>query len=70
MLRLGDHSLNKIIPYYCVINMSQRITVVLDDDIVTTLRQKQAKMITESTKSVSFSRVLNETLRKSIKEIV
>ena len=48
--------------------MSQRITVILDDDIVTTLRQKQAKLITKSTKSVSFSRVLNDTLRKNIKK--
>ena len=48
--------------------MSQRITIMLDDDIMTTLRQKQAKLITKSTKSVSFSRVLNETLRKSIKK--
>ena len=68
MLRLGDHSLNKIIPYYCVINMSQRITVVLDDDIVTTLRQKQAKLIRGSSKSISFSRVLNETLRTGLKK--
>ncbi len=48
--------------------MSQRITIVLDDDLVITLRQKQAKLITKSTKSVSFSRVLNDTLRKSIKK--
>jgi len=47
--------------------MSQRITVVLDDEIVRSLRQKQAKQIKNSTKSVSFSRVLNETLRISLK---
>jgi len=48
--------------------MSQRITVVLDDDIVRSLRQKQAKLIRDSPKSVSFSRVLNETLRHSLKK--
>jgi len=48
--------------------MSQRITVVMDDDIVRSLRQKQAKLIKNSTKSVSFSRVLNETLRISLKK--
>ncbi len=47
--------------------MGQRITIVLDDDLVKKLREKQAKLIKESTKSVSFSRVVNETLRKGIK---
>ncbi len=48
--------------------MSQRITVVLDDEIVRSLRQKQAKQIKNSTKSVSFSRVLNETLRIGLRK--
>jgi len=47
--------------------MGQRITIVLDDDLVKKLREKQAKLIKESTKSISFSRVVNETLRKGIK---
>ncbi len=47
--------------------MGKRITVVLDDDLVRKLREKQAKLIRESAKSVSFSRVLNDTLRKRIK---
>ena len=47
--------------------MGKRITVVLDDDLVKKLHEKQAKQIKESVKSVSFSRVLNMTLRKSIK---
>ncbi len=48
--------------------MSQRITIIIDDDIATTLRQKQAKLIKGSLKSVSFSRVLNDTLRKNLKK--
>ncbi len=48
-------------------SMGQRITIVLDDDLVKKLREKQAKLIKESTKSVSFSRVVNDTLRKGIK---
>ncbi len=48
--------------------MSQRITIIIDDDIATTLRQKQAKLIKGSLKSVSFSRVLNEALRKNLKK--
>ncbi len=51
-----------------MITMSQRITIVLDDDLATSLRQKQAKQIKGSLKSVSFSRVLNEALRTSLKK--
>jgi len=47
--------------------MSKRITVVLDDEIVKKLRHRQAKMINKSSKSVSFSRVINEELRKALK---
>ncbi len=47
--------------------MGTRITIVLDDDLVKKLREKQAKLIKESTTSVSFSRVVNATLRKGIK---
>ncbi len=47
--------------------MGQRITIVLDDDLVKKLREKQAKLIKESAKSVSFSSVINQTLRKGIK---
>jgi len=47
--------------------MAKRITVVLDDDLVKKLREKQAKLIKESSKSVSFSSVINQTLRKNIK---
>ncbi len=48
--------------------MSQRITIIIDDDIAAILRQKQAKLIKGSLKSVSFSRVLNEVLRKNLKK--
>lgn len=47
--------------------MGKRITVVLSDDIIKKLREKQAKLIKGSSKSVSFSHVVNETLRKGIK---
>ena len=48
--------------------MSQRITVVMDDDLVMSLRQRQAKLIKQSAKSVSFSRVLNDSLRITLKK--
>ena len=47
--------------------MSQRITIVLDDDLVKKLREKQSSLIKKSSTSISFSRVVNETLRKGIK---
>ncbi len=49
--------------------MTRKITVVLDDTLVKKLRKKQAELIKESTKSVSFSSVINQTIRKSFKEI-
>lgn len=48
--------------------MAQRITVVLQDDIVKKLRLKQAKMIQESSKNISFSHVINAELSKSLKK--
>ena len=47
--------------------MGIRITIVLDEDLVKKLREKQAKLIKESIKSVSFSSVINQILHKSIK---
>jgi len=47
--------------------MAKRITVVLDDQVVKKLRIIQSKKISKSTKHVSFSRVINEELRKALK---
>ena len=47
--------------------MSKRVTIVLDDDLVKKLRIIQAKNITKSKKSVSFSSIVNDELRKAIK---
>ena len=48
--------------------MGERITIVLDDDVLKKLRDIQARQIKESSKSVSFSRVMNEVVRKSLKK--
>lgn len=48
--------------------MSQRVTIMLDDDIVRKLRTKQAKLLQENKGAVSFSRVINETLRPCFKK--
>ena len=47
--------------------MSKRITIVLDDFLAKKLRIIQSKKISKSKKSVSFSSVINEELRKSLK---
>ena len=47
--------------------MAKRITIILDDDLRKKLHEIQAKLIKQSTKSVSFSRVLNDVLRKNLK---
>jgi hypothetical protein len=47
--------------------MSKRVTMVLDDVLVKKLRIIQSKKIAKSNKSVSFSSVINEELRKVIK---
>ncbi|MCV0431090.1 hypothetical protein [Nitrosopumilus sp.] len=46
--------------------MSKRITITLDDEILKKLCAKQATAIKKSSKSVSFSKVVNDTLRKSL----
>ena len=48
--------------------MGKRVTIVLDDDLAKKLHEIQAKLIRETTKSVSFSSVLNETVRTSLKK--
>ncbi len=47
--------------------MAKKITIMLDDGLLKKLHEIQAKQIKQSTKSVSFSQVLNEVLRKSLK---
>ncbi len=47
--------------------MNQRITIMLDEEIIKKLRNLQAKQIKESAESVSFSKVISECLIKSLK---
>ncbi|MCV0391973.1 MAG: hypothetical protein K5790_01625 [Nitrosopumilus sp.] len=48
--------------------MAQRITVMLDDEIVKKLRKIQADRIAKEAKSVSFSEIINEVLSKNMKK--
>ncbi|EGP94487.1 MULTISPECIES: hypothetical protein [Nitrosarchaeum] len=47
--------------------MSKRVTIMIDDDLDKKIRLRQAKMIQQEQSSYSYSKVLNETLRKVLK---
>lgn len=48
--------------------MSKRVTIMLDSDLDKKMRQLQAKRIQNTTSAVSFSNVLNQVLRESLKK--
>ena len=48
--------------------MGSRVTVVLDDSNIEKLRGIQAKMLRSSTKSVSFSFVLNRVVEEGLRK--
>ena len=45
-----------------------RITIMLDDDLNKKLRIKHANLIKKSHNTISFSRVLNDTLRRGLEK--
>ncbi|MDF2425906.1 MAG: hypothetical protein OPY08_05690 [Nitrosopumilus sp.] len=47
--------------------MSKRVTIMIDDDLDKKLRLRQAKMIQQEQSSYSYSKVINESLRKILK---
>jgi hypothetical protein len=47
--------------------MSKRITIMIDEDIDKKLRLIQAKQITKTSSSISYSQIVNEALRKQLK---
>ena len=47
--------------------MGKRVTIMLEADLVKKLHDIQAKLIKDSNANVSFSGVLNDTLRTSLK---
>jgi len=47
--------------------MGRRVTIMLDDDIDKKLRLRQAKIIQQEQASCSYSRVVNDVLRKFLK---
>ena len=45
---------------------AKRITIMLDEDLDRKIRLKQAKLIQKTNGSISFSRVINDALRKCL----
>ncbi len=48
---------------------SIRVTILLDEELAKKLRRRQAKLISNNKKSVSFSKVLNEALGDCFKKV-
>ena len=48
-------------------SMGKRVTIVIDDTVNKKLRIIQAKRIGKSSNHVSFSKILNDELRKTLK---
>ena len=46
---------------------SNRVTIMIAKDLDKKLRLKQAKMIQTTSANVSYSRILNDVLRKALK---
>lgn len=47
--------------------LAKRVTIMIDDEIDKKLRLIQAKQISKSSSSVSYSKVLNDAIRKQLK---
>ncbi|MDX1441467.1 MAG: hypothetical protein R3237_03320 [Nitrosopumilaceae archaeon] len=45
----------------------KKITTVIDDDLIEELRKIQSKLSLESSTHVSFSKVINDQIRKTLK---
>ena len=65
--QLWNFSYNVILSYYGNNLMSKRVTIMIDDDLDKKLRLRQAKLISQEQTSYSYSKVLNETIRKVLK---
>ena len=49
------------------LSMLKRVTIMLDEELVRKIRWEQAKLLQNSVNSVSFSQVLSQYLKQSLK---
>ncbi len=50
--------------------MIRRVTITLDPYLESTIRNLQAKKISETNKAISFSNVINEILKQGLKDFI
>ena len=50
-----------------MIKMTRRVTLLIDEETYKKLRQIQSKQILKTNSSVSYSQIINEILKKSLK---
>ena len=46
--------------------MKRRVTIYLDEELSAKIKDKQANLLEKNTHSVSFSQVLNQTLKEAL----
>ena len=51
------------------LSMDRRITITVDEENFKKLRVLQSRLLRETNSSVSFSRVLNDTIRNCLKKV-
>jgi len=47
--------------------MSKRVTIIINDDLMGKLRSLQVNMMKKENSSYSFSKIINECVRKGLK---
>ena len=47
--------------------MTKRVTIMIDDDLDKKLKLLQAKEISKSNQSVSYSKIINDLVKKQLK---
>ncbi len=50
-----------------MVKMSKRVTIMIDEDLDKKLRFRQAKLIQQEQSSYSYSKVVNDLLRRTLK---
>jgi len=61
----GEYLKHKLSDY-----MIRRVTITLDPHLESTIRNLQAKKISESNKAISFSNVINVNPRQGLKDFI
>ncbi len=48
--------------------MTKRVTIVLRDEFVKKIRERQANLIKKTSEAVSFSKIVNDVIREGLKK--